>query len=61
MESIVVENGSTAEAVDLRLSIKWASHNVGATKSEDYGTYFGWGYVDDLWRHYGFAIRPVTD
>ncbi|MDR0693872.1 MAG: hypothetical protein LBF81_01040, partial [Prevotellaceae bacterium] len=23
--------------------------------------YNGNYYVDDLWRHYGFAIRPVTD
>jgi hypothetical protein len=42
-DSIVVEDGSTAEAVDLGLSVKWASHNVGATKPEEYGTYFGWG------------------
>lgn len=26
-----------AEAVDLGLSVKWASHNVGATAPEEYG------------------------
>jgi hypothetical protein len=31
-----------AEAVDLGLSVKWASWNVGATKPEEYGAYFGW-------------------
>ncbi|MDR1338749.1 MAG: hypothetical protein LBK58_01620, partial [Prevotellaceae bacterium] len=44
-ESILVEDGSTSEAVDLGLSVRWASHNVGATKPEEYGTYFGWGDV----------------
>ena len=31
------------EAVDLGLSVKWASYNVGATKPEDAGHYFAWG------------------
>ena len=32
-----------AQAVDLGLSVKWASCNVGATKPEEYGDYFAWG------------------
>lgn len=36
-----LENGY--EYVDLGLSVKWATCNVGATKSEDYGDYFAWG------------------
>ena len=31
------------EAVDLGLSVKWASWNVGANKPEEYGDYFAWG------------------
>lgn len=31
--------------VDLGLSVKWASFNVGASKPEDYGGYFAWGEV----------------
>ncbi|MBQ9362529.1 MAG: hypothetical protein IJT97_03805 [Bacteroidaceae bacterium] len=31
------------EAVDLGLSVKWATMNVGATSPEDYGEYFAWG------------------
>ncbi len=31
------------EAVDLGLSVKWATCNVGAEKPEDYGDYFAWG------------------
>ena len=29
--------------VDLGLSVKWATCNVGASKPEDYGDYFAWG------------------
>ena len=37
------ENGY--EYVDLGLSVKWATMNVGASKPEDYGEYFAWGDV----------------
>ena len=33
----------TKEAVDLGLSVKWATCNVGATKPEEYGNYYAWG------------------
>lgn len=32
-----------AQAVDLGLSVKWASWNIGSQKSNDYGSYVGWG------------------
>ena len=35
------ENGY--EWVDLGLSVKWATCNVGATKPEEYGNYYAWG------------------
>lgn len=31
------------EAVDLGLSVKWATCNVGANKPEEYGNYYAWG------------------
>lgn len=31
------------EVVDLGLSVKWSSFNLGATKPEEYGDYFAWG------------------
>jgi len=34
------------EAVDLGLSVKWASFNVGASKPEDYGDYYAWGEIE---------------
>jgi len=36
-----------AEAVDLGLSVKWASWNVGATKPEEYGGYYAWGETEE--------------
>ena len=34
------------EMVDLGLSVKWASFNVGASAPEEYGDYFAWGEVE---------------
>lgn len=34
------------EFVDLGLSVKWATCNIGAEKPEDYGDYFAWGEVE---------------
>lgn len=34
------------EMVDLGLSVKWASFNLGATKPEEYGQYFRWGETE---------------
>lgn len=31
------------EYIDLGLSVKWATCNVGASSSEEYGSYFAWG------------------
>ena len=31
------------EYVDLGLSVKWATCNLGASSSDDYGHYFAWG------------------
>ncbi|MGM9746281.1 MAG: hypothetical protein ACI30H_04915 [Paludibacteraceae bacterium] len=38
------ENGY--EWVDLGLSVKWATHNVGAVRPEGYGDYFAWGETE---------------
>ena len=38
-----IHNGH--EYVDLGLSVKWATCNVGANKPEEYGDYFAWGEV----------------
>ncbi len=50
------ENGY--EFVDLGLSVKWATCNVGATKPEEYGDYYAWGETETktsyTWTNYKF-------
>ena len=52
-------NAAPPVAIDLGLSVKWASYNVGATKPEDYGDFFAWGEVssksDFMWANYQFG------
>ncbi len=42
------------EYVDLGLSVKWATCNVGASKPEDYGDYFAWGETEPYYQS-GYA------
>lgn len=44
LDSIVnVDSYEEEEFVDLGLSVKWASRNLGAKSPEDYGDYYAWG------------------
>ncbi|MBR0452395.1 MAG: InlB B-repeat-containing protein [Bacteroidales bacterium] len=51
------ENGY--EYVDLGLSVRWATHNVGATKPEDYGDFYAWGEIEPkdnyVWSNYKYG------
>ena len=38
---------SHPQVIDLGLSVKWASCNLGATKPEEYGDYFAWGETEE--------------
>ena len=42
-KSSSVHNGY--KYVDLGLSVKWATENIGANKPEEYGDYFAWGEI----------------
>ena len=53
--------GTVANAVDLGLSVKWASHNLGADSEEKPGIYFAWGetkekdfYEEDNYEHFNY-------
>ena len=50
-----------AEAIDLGLSVKWASCNVGATSPEEYGGYYAWGETEEkdvyTWDTYKWCIN----
>lgn len=47
------------EFVDLGLSVRWATCNIGATKPEDYGNYYAWGETEPkntyTWGNYKYA------
>jgi hypothetical protein len=47
------------EAVDLGLSVKWASFDVGATKPGEIGEYFAWGETESktafFWKNYSLC------
>ena len=54
----------TGVPVDLGLSVKWASCNVGANNPEDYGEYFAWGEIDPKKIYtsatYTYHDNPIT-
>lgn len=67
---VITKNGSstpttTHEYVDLGLSVKWATCNVGASKPEHYGDYFAWGETkpkfEYSWSNYLSSIRNDRD
>ena len=43
----LVDFSGGCEAVDLGLSVKWATYNVGASAPEEYGSYFAWGETQE--------------
>ena len=50
---VTVKGFPVPEAVDMGLSVKWASFNLGASKPEEYGYYYAWGETepkDDYYR-----------
>ena len=53
------ENGH--EWVDLGLSVKWATCNVGATTPEEYGVYFAWGEVEPKTTYNWSTYKYGTD
>ena len=48
------------EMIDLGLSVKWASHNVGASSPEGFGGYYAWGETEEKsdydWETYKYAV-----
>ena len=59
---------SSGEAVDLGLSVKWASRNVGATSPEQYGDLFAWGetetkskFTQDTYLYYDSKSESYMD
>lgn len=45
------------EAVDLGLSVKWATCNVGASSPEEYGSYYAWGETEEKSDYSGITYK----
>ena len=43
---IQASDDGVPEAIDLGLSVKWASFNLGAVTQEEYGNYYAWGEIE---------------
>ena len=54
MEDSISNTTNDHEYVDLGLSVKWATCNVGANKPEEYGDYFAWGETEPK-EHYDWS------
>jgi len=60
-------NPTPGDAIDLGLSVKWASNNVGATSPEGYGGHYAWGetaeksnYTWDTYQYYDSSTGCVN-
>ena len=58
-------NPSVGEFVDLGLTVKWATCNIGASSPRDVGDYFAWGEywskADYSWANYDHSANANTD
>lgn len=48
------------EIVDLGLSVKWASFNLGAAKPEEYGGYYAWGEIEPMTSYHPETYKWAT-
>lgn len=61
IDDIEEEPQSQYEAVDLGLSVKWATCNVGASSPEEIGDYFAWGETEPKSRYREFTYKWGED
>ena len=58
--TLFIHKNNGHEFVDLGLSVKWATCNVGASSPEEYGSYFAWGEtcpkIDYSWENLKYCI-----
>ena len=63
--AVMVIDHSKPQYVDLGLSVKWATFNVGATSPSEYGDYYAWGAIDTTstysWETYRFFTGYIED
>ena len=59
--TLYITEKQNQKAVDLGLSVKWATCNIGANNPEEYGNYYGWGEPTgtDVFGHDSEPIREL--
>ena len=62
---VKVSKASPIKAIDLGLSVKWGSCNLGAEKPEDCGDYYAWGETEPknnyIWATYKWRITNSSN
>ena len=53
---VLAEDGPKVEYVDMGVSVKWATCNLGATKPEDFGDYYAWGETEPYYESLGDPV-----
>lgn len=48
------------DPIDLGLSVKWASFNLGASKPEEYGNYYAWGETQPKFEYTEYSYKWLT-
>ena len=63
--TVTVTRALEHEAVDMGLSVKWATMNIGASAPEEYGDYFAWGETTTKysywWNTYTYYQEAPSD
>ena len=59
--SFTASSFTEPQAVDLGLSVKWGSFNLGATKPEEFGDYYAWGEVIPYYADGHSSDSPCSD
>lgn len=54
VETVIFPSLPVPEVVDLGLSVKWASFNLGATRPEEFGDYYAWGETEPYYYYLSF-------
>ena len=58
------DKDNAPDCIDLGLSVKWASFNIGASKPEESGSFYSWGETSDKsvyeWSTYKYFRKAVT-
>ena len=66
-QSVTLSKGRPSDYMDLGLSVKWATYNIGANSPEEFGDYYAWGEVEvkdnytwETYKYYDVSNKNLT-